>query len=123
MVIVLVQWKIKPGLGAVFRSHWEKNLRIANRSGLVAEFLCEPGSEGYITWAMPDPDDPPCTLFVNVGIWTDADAFRDQVEPYFNDDREPEPFEAARRVRTVLHPVSRRMGCALLPKDSSARAQ
>ena len=89
-------------------------LALRTVADLVGEFLCEPGSQHHITWNLPDCDDPPCTVFVNVGIWADDEAFREQVEPYFNDDKEPEPFEAARRVRTVLSPVSRRMGSALL---------
>ena len=119
MVIVLVQWKIKPGHEAAFREHWEQKLHIKDCTGLVGEFLCEPGSEEYITWSLPDRTDPPCTVFVNVGVWASADAFHEQVAQYINDDKEPEPFEAARRVRTVLHPMSRRMGSALLPEGSS----
>ena len=119
MVIVLIQWKIKPGQEAAFRQHWEQNLPIEDRTGLVGEFLCEPGSEEYITWCFPDSGDAPCTVFVNVGIWADPDAFHDQIAQYFNDDKEPQPFEAARRVRTVLHPLSCRMGAALLPEGST----
>ena len=119
MVIVLIQWIIKPGQEAAFQEHWKQKLHIEDRTGLIGEFLCEPGSEEYITWSLPDRNDPPCTVFVNVGIWASADVFRQQVEPNFNDDKQPEPFEAARRVRTVLYPLSRRMGTALLPEGSN----
>ena len=119
MVIVLILWKIKPGHEDAFRKHWEQKLRIQDRTGLVGEFLCEPGPEGYITWHLPSPEDPSCTVFVNVGIWASADAFRQQIEPYFNDDKPLESFEAARRVRTVLYPGSRRMGSALLPEGDT----
>ena len=119
MVIVLIQWKIKPGQEAAFQEHWEQDLRPEDCTGLVGEFLCKPGSEEYITWSLPDPNDPPCTVFVNVGIWASVDAFRKQIEPKFNDNKPPKPFEAARRVRTVLYPLSRRMGTAPLPEGSS----
>ena len=119
MVIVLVKWKIKPGREAEAQAHWEQKLTIGDRSGLVGEFLCEPGSEPYITWGFTDPDDPPCTVFLNAAIWADAEAFRKQVEPYFKDDKEPEPFEAARRVRTVLYPKSRRIGASGVPGGDS----
>lgn len=119
MVVVLVQWKIKPGHEDAFRKHWEQKLQIQDRTNLVGEFLCEPGSEDYITWKLPAPDDPPCTVFVNVGIWANADAFHQQVEPYFNDNKQLESFEADRRVRMVLYPGPRRMGSAPLPKGDA----
>ena len=119
MVIVLIQWKIKPGHEDEFRKHWEQKLRIGDRTGLVGEFLCEPGSEDYITLHFPSPEDRSWTVFVNVGIWASTDAFRQQIEPYFNDDKPLESFEADRRVRTVLYPRSRRMGSAPLPEGDT----
>lgn len=119
MVVVLVKWKIKPGYEDEFLKRWREKFKIDDPRGLVGEFMCEPGSQDYITWSLPDPDDPPCKVFVNVGIWADDEAFRQQVEPKFKDDREPEPFEAARRVRIVLHPTCWRMGSAELPDKSS----
>ena len=119
MVIVLIQWKIKPGHEDEFRKHWEQKLRIRDHTGLVGEFLCKPGPEDYITWRLPSPDDPPCIVFVNVGIWENADAFHQQVGRYFNNDKQPESFEADHRIRTVLYPGSRRMGLALLPKGDT----
>ena len=54
MVVILVKWKIKPGREDEARAHWEQKLHIADRRGLVGEFLCEPGSQNYITWGLPD---------------------------------------------------------------------
>ena len=119
MVVVLVKWKIKPGREDEFLTRWREEFTIPDPHGLVGEFMCEPGSQGYITWGQRDPDDPPCTIFVNVAIWDSAEAFRMQVEPKFKDDKEPESFEAVRRVRTVLNPVAWRMGEGLLPDASS----
>ena len=62
--------------------------------------MWESGSEDF-TWGLPDHNDPPCTIFVNVGVWGHAEAFREQVEPYFNDDKEPTPFERVLPVRLV----------------------
>lgn len=95
MIVVVVKWKITPG---------REELTITNPRGLVGEFMCEPGSQEYITWSQRDYDDSPCTIFVNVAIWASAEAFGLQVEPKFDDDNEPEPFEPVRRVRTVFGP-------------------
>ena len=119
MAIVLIQWKIKPGHEDEFRKHWEQKLCIGDRTGLVGEFLCEPGSEDYITLHLSGPEDRSCAVFVNVGIWANADAFHQQIGKYFNEDKQPESFEAARRVRTVLYPRSRRMGSAPLPEGDT----
>ena len=119
MVVVLVKWKIKPGHEDEFLRRWSEDFTIPDPRGLVGEFMCEPGSQDYITWGQRDPKDPPCTIFVNVGIWASAEAFRLQVEPKFKDVKEPEPFEAVLRVRTVVNPVAWRMGKGPLPDASS----
>lgn len=121
MVIVLVKWKIEPGHEGEFLRRWREEFGIEDSRGLIGEFMCGPGSQSYITWRLADPDDPPCTIFVNVAFWADEESFRKQVEPNFSDDRDLESFEAARRVRTVLDPVSWRLGGADLPEHSSDR--
>ena len=102
-----------------FLTHWREEFRIDDRRGLVGEFMCGPGTQDYVTWSLPDPDDPPCTIFVNVAFWVDDESFRKQVEPNFNDDRKLESFEAACRVRTVFEPVCWRRGLADLPPQNS----
>ena len=121
MVVVLVKWKIKPGHEDEFLTLWREKFTIGDCAGLVGEFMCGPGSQEYITWAMRDPHDPPCTIFVNVAIWASAEAFREQVEPKFGDPQAaPDNFEAVRRVRTVLDSVPCwRVGKASLPDESS----
>ncbi|MCY4096052.1 MAG: hypothetical protein OXG05_13110 [Gammaproteobacteria bacterium] len=119
MVIVLVKWKIKPGLEESFLKHWQQHLTVRDDLDLVGEFLCTPKSREYATWRLPDPGDPPCAIFLNVGIWRSESAFLEQIAPYFSDDAEPLHFEANRRVRTVLSANACRIGQARLPSDNS----
>ena len=118
MVIVLIKWKIKPEQESTFLTYWRQDATVTDRTGLIGEFLSEVGSEPYITWELAEPNTPahpPHKVFVNIGIWADADTFHEQIGQYFNDKKPIEPFEAARRVRTVVHPTCRRMGSAALP--------
>ena len=119
MVIVLVKWKIKPDHKDEFLASWKETYRIKNLDGLIGEFLCSPDSQPYITWCLPDPGDPPCCIFVNVGLWSDVESFRKQVEPNFNDNKMIEKFEAARRTRAVLTPAEWRIGKGLLLEANS----
>lgn len=119
MVVVLIKWKIKPSHEAMFIEHWEKELRVGDHRDLVGEFLCKPQTREYATWGLPDPDDPPCSVFVNVGFWMDESAFFEQISPYFSDNNKLLPFEASRRIRAVLSAESWRMGKAHLPEMSS----
>ena len=119
MFIVLVKWKIKPGQETTFLDHWQKTLKIADERGLVGEFLCTPENHEYASWRLPDLDDPPCAIFLNVGIWENESSFLDQVSRYFNDEKTLLPFEARRRVRTFLGASAWRMGAAHLPNTSS----
>ena len=119
MVVVLVKWKIKPGHEAMFIEYWEKELRVGEQRDLIGEFLCKPEVREYANWELPDPDDPPCSVFVNVGYWADESAFLEQISPYFSDNDKLLPFEASRRLRTVLSTESWRIGEAFLPRLSS----
>lgn len=119
MVIVLVKWKIKRGQEEQFLAYWKQELKVRDDRELVGEFLCTPNSREYVTWRLPDQGDPPCEIFLNVGFWNDESAFLDQIEPYFANDENLLPFEASRRVRTVLTALSWRIGAALLPETSS----
>lgn len=119
MVIVLVKWKVKLGREQSFLKHWKRELKVKNNLGLVGEFLCTPKSREYATWRLPDPGDPPCAIFLNVGIWKSESAFLEQIEPYFSDDEEPLHFEARRRVRTILGTDACRIGQTQLPRNNS----
>ena len=122
MVIVVIKWSIKPHMIEDFRGFWAEEARVQDRLGLVAEFLSEVGSKDdypYITWTLDDLGAEASQTYVNVGIWTDSDAFREQIARYFNDDGPIRAFEAARRVRTVLMPKWWRIGDATLPTGDS----
>ena len=123
MVIVVIKWSIKPDRIEAFRLFWSQEARVQDRRGLVGEFLNEVGSKDdypYITWNLDDQGAQASQLYVNVGIWTDSDAFQEQIARYFNDDGPIREFEAARRVRTVLMPKLWRIGGAMLPVDDSS---
>lgn len=126
MVIVLIKWKIRAGRKDIddFLNSWRQEAFVQDRRGLIGEFLSEVGTKAcfpYITWDVSDGDDErqECKVFINVGIWADADSFHEQIAQYFNDGNPPKEFEVEPRVRTVLTPKCWRMGDALLPKHDS----
>ena len=119
MFIVLIKWKIKPGHEESFLTYWKQELKVRDNHELVGEFLCSPKSREYATWSLPEPGDPPCAIFLNVGIWQSEAAFLEQIEPYFADDEEPHYFEASRRLRIVLSADAQRIGQAQLPRQNS----
>ena len=124
MIIVLIKWKIENKQEQInaFLDFWKQEAVIQDRKGLVGEFLSEIGSQDrydYITWDFEQPEGDTYKLFINVAIWADADAFQDQIGQYFNDKNPLKTFEAERRVRTVLEPVSWRLGDASLPVRDS----
>ena len=57
---------------------------------------------------------------MNVGTWANRDEFEEQIGKYFNDDNPIKPFELERRVRTVLTPMSWRVGEGSLPANDSS---
>ncbi len=123
MVIVVIKWSIKPDRVEAFHRFWSQEARVQDRLGLVGEFLSEVGSKDdypYITWILDDQGAEASQVYVNVGIWTDSNAFREQIARYFNDDGPTKEFEAVRRIRTVLIPKWRRIGGATLPAEDSS---
>lgn len=121
MIIVVIHWKIHHGEKSrrQFLQHWEKELKIKNRSCLVGEYLSEPMIESETEF--------PCTVFniscsphyqsfFNVGIWADVQSFKKEViDPYVGATPETLPFEYEFRERMVLNPVSWRAGKYELP--------
>ena len=120
MIIVLIWWKIRPTLEAEqsFMAWW-KDHGIEDRSSLCGEFLSRPQPIGELN-IPPDlpieqindlePERSQYRLFVNVGLWRDWDSFVNGPGQYIDDSKEPEPFEAERRSRTVLTPQRWRLG-------------
>lgn len=88
----------------------------------MAEFLSDslPMTDfPYITWHLDSESLGNFKSYVTVGLWQDAEAFRDQIAAYFNDQRPLLSFEKYRRRRVIFKPVHWRIGNAPLPtKDS-----
>jgi hypothetical protein len=124
MIVALIHWRIKADAENVqtFLDFWRTQAKVNDRSGLVGEFLSEPGSVKqfpYITWHLDAEALGDHKPYVNVAFWSDAEAFREQIAQYFNDGAEMKPFEKYRRRRIVLKPDSWRMGNARLPEKDS----
>jgi hypothetical protein len=120
MIVALIHWRIKPDdeSKAQFLEHWKTRNSIANRSGLIAEFLSAslPMADfPYITWHLDPESTGDFKSYVTVGLWQDSTAFRDQVATYFNDDKPMLPFEKYRRRRVIFNPVEWRIGDGGLP--------
>ena len=123
MVIVLIQWRIKPEPDMVeeFRKFWRETAVVNDRRGLIGEFLTEAHSTAeysWITWQLTGCEGKYRT-FVNVGYWNSSEEFHDQIGKYFETSTGLKPFEAEPRVRTVLSPTCWRMGDARLPIHDS----
>lgn len=73
----------------------------------------------YITWHLDTESLGDFKSYVTVGIWSDQNAFKNLIEPYFNDEKPMLPFEMYRRRRVVFNPVEWRIGDALLPQNGS----
>jgi len=124
MIVALIHWRIKPDEESKeqFLEHWRTRNSIANRSGLIAEFLSAslPMADfPYITWHLDPESTGDFKSYVTVGLWQDSAAVRDQVAAYFNDDKSLLLFEKYRRRRVIFNPVQWRIGHTELPdKDS-----
>jgi hypothetical protein len=121
MRIILVHWKIRPGREDEFIAHWSTISAVADRSGLVGEFLTVPDDPvvyPWITW----PLDPSYRTFINIGLWRDGAAFQEQFGRHINDCAPLLPFEAERRTRILVEPKAWRTGAAPLPTRDSEGA-
>ena len=128
MIVALIHWRIKPDEESKqeFLAHWKIRNNIADRSGLIAEFLSAslPMADfPYITWHLDPESTGDFRSYVTVGLWQDSAAFRDQVAAYFNDDKPMLSFEKYRRRRVIFNPVEWRVGTALLPKTDTDGVQ
>lgn len=124
MIVALIHWRIRPDDESIaaFLDHWKTNNTIGDRSGLMAEFLSDslPMSDfPYITWHLDAESLGNFKSYVTVGLWQDAEAFREQVAAYFNDKKPMLPFEKYRRRRVIFSPVHWRIGHADLPESDS----
>ena len=118
MRIILVHWKICKGREEEFLTYWSKVSKVADRAGLIGEFLSGPDDRSlypWINWGL----DEGYTTFVNVGFWAEGAAFDEQFGRFIDDSRPPLPFEAERRTRILLGPRAWRVGEAGLPQLDS----
>ena len=110
MRMVVVHWKVKQGREAEFLDYWGQRSVVADRSGLVGEFLSSVEDRGRFPWINMQAVSGAYTSFFNIGIWRDAAAFEDQIGKYIDNARPPLPFEAERRERVLLQPERWRIG-------------
>jgi hypothetical protein len=124
LIVALIHWRIKLGdeHTAAFLKHWQTRNTIADRQGLIAEFLSDslPMSQfPYITWHLDSDSLGDFKSYVTVGFWKDSEAFKEQVANYFNDGKPLLEFEQYRRRRVIFKPVHWRIGHAPLPEGDS----
>ncbi len=117
MRIVIVEWRIRKGQEEAFLDYWSEKESIEDRSGLVGEYLSHVEDQRDCQWITLEFGED-WTTFVNVGFWSDAEAFRREVGPKIDDTRPPQPFEHQKRRRTFLCPDRWRVGGAALPETS-----
>jgi len=123
--IVLVEWKIKKGREQDFLDYWSKRATVADRAGLITEFLASPDSTErwpWINWPTPIAR-PDYTLFYNIGLWRDDAAFQEQVGRFIDPERPALDFEAEKRSRILLAPQRWRAGATSAPQQDSAQTQ
>lgn len=120
MHIILVDWKIISGREEEFKAKWRSGLPVNDRSKMIGEFLSSVSrSDRYpwITWGLAE--DGRYSRFINVGLWSDADAFHDEIGRYFNPEGGKMDFEFEVRTRALLTPECWRMGDWKLPIHDS----
>ena len=132
MIVVFIDWYIKPDKVDEFLEYWKTKLQIKDkdRSGLIGEFLSDPAdiqTKQWITWNMQAGipadssvhDSPPYKRFVNVGLWMNETSFEAAVGANFNKPGGILEFEAKPRRRALLIPEEWRRGGGSLPEDDS----
>jgi hypothetical protein len=124
MMVALIHWRIKPdeSSNTTFLNHWQTNNTIGNRSGLIAEFLSDSlpmAAFPYITWHLDAESLGDFKSYVTIGLWANANDFKEQIASYFNDDKAILEFEKYRRRRVVFNPIAWRIGETSLPNADS----
>ncbi|MBF9232318.1 hypothetical protein [Microvirga alba] len=118
--IVLVEWRIKKGHEDEFLEYWSKRATVADRSGLIGEFLSRVEDRKQFPWMVWNLDRR-WTTFVNVGFWRHGDDFHQQIGRFIDNSKPPLAFEAQKRRRVFVAPERWRIGSSpFLTSDHSS---
>lgn len=117
LTFAIIEWKIKKGMEKDFLDYWATKSTLADRTGLVGEFL---SSEGEATGQFPwinwqTRSTPEYTVYYNVGIWKSSKDYVEQIGKFADNSRSPMPFEYDHRRRVLVDPVEWRRGPVALP--------
>ena len=128
MMVALIHWRIKPDAESIdkFLKHWKEENTIADKKGLVGEFLSDSlpiDKYPFITWHLDPESLGNFKSYVTIGLWVETEDFENQVAQYFNDTKPLLPFEKYRRRRVIFEPVAQRMGRGALPTQDSEGVQ
>lgn len=120
-VVVLVHWKIKKKSVDDFLNFWKTEALVRDREGLIGEFLTTPASSHEYPWITLNLEDDSnkYVSYLNVGLWSSADIFVEQIGQYFETATGIKSFEYEQRSRTLLKPDSWRIGKRSLPEHTS----
>lgn len=119
MLVVVVEWSIRKGREPEFLRYWSERETIADRAGLMGEFLNRvrpPEEMPFATWRRQDA----CSTFLNVGLWRDCRSFVREIGPKLTRDGRTMPFEYEARRRIFLGPERWRLGGSRLPTEGHA---
>ncbi|MGO4704366.1 antibiotic biosynthesis monooxygenase [Microvirga sp. 2MCAF38] len=109
MRVVLVEWRIKKGREQEFLDYWSTRATIADRSGLIGEFLSRVEDRKQFPWMVWGLDHR-WTTYVNVGFWRDGEDFQEQIGRFIDNSKPPQVFEATKRRRVFVAPERWRIG-------------
>ncbi len=117
LAFAIIEWKIKKGQDKEFLDYWGTKSTIADRTGLIGEFLSSerdaPGQFPWINWQTRST--PEYTVYYNVGIWRSSKDYSEQIGKFADNSRAPMPFEYDHRHRVLVEPVEWRRGPVSLP--------
>jgi hypothetical protein len=120
MRIIVVEWRIKRGREEEFRNYWSTQATVADRSGLISEFLSVVENREQFPWMVWELD-PRWTTYINVGIWRRGADYQQQIGRFIDRSKPPLDFEAQPRRRVFLAPERWRAGATpFAPVDHPA---
>lgn len=120
-IVVLIHWKIEKTSVDDFLKFWKTEAQVRDSEGLIGEFLTTPASRHQYPWITLDLEDDSNRYisYVNIGLWSSAEMFEEQIGQYFETKTGTQPFEYEPRSRTLLTPDAWRIGESSFPDHSS----